>query len=190
MPRLILLLTYVILFTCACNSKKDVGTSNIVELNNLLNSLSTTHNDENKPLIQDVLNFIKNKSDIHDSSLVQAYFEVGDYYYKIGEIDTSSIYFQKAISYINDPIESKSQVEVFQRTFRAYKSLGSYEECAAIFTKFRSLIDLNENDSKSAIYYTFKEEYYKRDPNAIIVDGELMISPYSWPIKFSNYGLV
>jgi len=164
MFRIILLLTYVILFTCGCNVDKEVSKTENQAMLTLLDRIVEADPVKDKPLIQEALDLILNKKNIHDSILVKTYFKAGNYYNKIGAIDSASIFYQKAIGYINDSIQSKLQIRAFQKAHLAYRNLGAFGECAAIATKFRSLIDMENDARNKATYYGFKEEYFKSNP--------------------------
>ena len=164
MLRIILILTYVILFTSSCNNDKDVSTQNNLELAKLLDRIADINPNEKEAAIKRTINLASTLSNIHDSTLIKTYYQAGNYFHKIGKIDNSSIFYQKAIGFINDSIHTKLQIKVFQRAHQAYKSLGAYEECAAISTKFASLIDMDKDTRNMATYYAFKAEYYKSNP--------------------------
>ncbi len=164
MSRIILILTYVILFTCGCNIEKNASKSENQKLNILLDKMLQNDTDEKRSLINKALDITANKNNIHDSILVRVYYEVGNYFHKIGAIDSSSIYYQKAIGYINDSIQSDPEIWVFRKAHQAYQSMSAFEECAAISTKFASLIDMDEDARNMATYYGFKEEYFKNSP--------------------------
>ncbi len=102
---------------------------------------------------------IKSNPSVSDSLKSENDYLTGSHYSAIGQVDSASIYYYKAIDRIKDSIKNDREYDYIYHAWSTHQQLKEYGECIAITKRFQSLTRENDYKNKLRSYYQYIETY-------------------------------
>lgn len=99
---------------------------------------------------------------VPDSVKTEHYYLNGLYFTEIGSLDSAAVYFQKAINLIESGPLSERQVTYFYNAWDTYLDKQEYGACIATNTKYKTLLEENNDARLTSIAHSLDKTIYLR----------------------------
>lgn len=160
MTKMTSLRCILLLLLWSCDSHTDLKDKDahhqIIALQEKASQNNTTNTLQS---LQEAAKIIVQNPTVSDSLQSENDYLMGYYYSKLGNIDSASTYYYKAIDRIKDSIKSDREFDYIYSAWSTHKQLKEYGECIAITKRFESLITEKDDKNKLRLYYLYLQTY-------------------------------
>jgi len=171
----LVILMSILLYSCSQEQKVELYSDK--DIISLQEKAKTTSIDSSYVILKKVDAILQSQSNIADSLRTKNAYFFGEYFTKLGILDSSVFYYQKTVDLVQDPITFKKGRYYYFNAVEAYTNIGKFGDGVAIAQSYLKRIDEKDNNLKALGYLMLTKTYSKlEDGNKALETNQKQIN--------------